>query len=152
MRRLLSLLPALALLFVLAGCATAPIADDVSAFAPGVVLQDEEVATDEAVGAAKGPSFGDYALVVPQNLVWIPWKILAGTGKGIVDGIAAGFDADRVPLLGLLFSPVNAVMGLLTGLGTGTVSEPGFIGPRTNFSRSMGLPTKRPTPIWWLPD
>ena len=150
MHRLFALLTALALLLALAGCATAPVVAD--AFAPGVALQDEEFEAAETDDIASGPGFGDYALVVPQNLVWIPWKIIGGAGKGLVDGVVAGFDADRIPLLGLIFSPVNAVMGLVTGLGTGTVSEPGFIGPRTNFSRSMGLPTKRPTPIWWLPD
>jgi hypothetical protein len=121
---------------------------------PGVALQDEGMDDDFDAEArdSKEPGVGDYALVLPQNLVWVPWKILAGTGKGIYDGVEAGFAADRVPILGLLFSPLNAVMGLVTGFGTGMFSEPGFIGPRTNFGRTMGLPTQRPTPIWWLPD
>ncbi len=95
--------------------------------------------------------FGDYALVVPKNLVWWPWKIIGGTAKGTVDGIGAGFEEDRMPVLGLVFLPVNAVVGLLTGFGTGVVSEPGAIGPYTNFGSTMGLPMQRPTPIWWLP-
>jgi len=153
MRRLLALLPTLALLLAFAGCATAPsarAADDASA--PGVALQDDPIGDDEPALSDKEPGFGDYALVVPKNVVWLPWKTLAGAGKGLVDGVSAGFEPQRVPLLGLLFSPVNAVVGLVTGLGTGMFGEPGFIGPRTNFGRAMGLPTQRPTPIWWLPD
>ena len=153
MRRLLALLPMLALLPAFAGCATAPPADHATdGTVPGVVLQDDPTGDEEPALSSKEPGFGDYALVVPKNIVWLPWKTLAGAGKGLVDGISAGFEPERVPLLGLLFSPVNAVVGLGTGLGTGMFSEPGFIGPRTNFGRAMGLPTQRPTPIWWLPD
>jgi hypothetical protein len=143
------------LVLLLAGCTSVPsqAADDASEI-PGVALQDE--APSEDVGVERsGPQpvgFGDYAMTVPKNIVWWPWKIIGGTGKGFVDGIGAGFDDNRMPVLGLIFSPVNAVMGLVTGLGTGIVSEPGVIGPRTNFGRTMGLPTQRPTPIWWLPD
>jgi hypothetical protein len=154
MRNLLALLPILVLLFASAGCATAPTAEMLDAEpVPGVALQerDEEVG-EEIEPEDKGPGVGDYALVLPKNIVWIPWKTLAGTGKGLVDGVAAGFDDGRVPLLGLLFSPLNAVMGLVTGFGTGLFGEPGFVGPRTNFGRTMGLPLQRPTPIWWLPE
>ena len=154
MRRLFALLPLLALLFALAGCATARTAPgDTHAPVPGVALQDTAPDPDADIEPVdKGPGFGDYAMVLPKNIAWVPWKILAGTGKGLVDGVAAGFDEGRVPLLGLILSPVNAVVGLLTGFGTGVVSEPVFMGPKTPFGRTMGLPMQRPTPIWWLSD
>lgn len=94
----------------------------------------------------------DYAMVVPENVAYVPWKIVGGFGKGLVDGGAAGFTPQRLPLLGLLFLPVNVTVGGVTGLVAGTVSEPAFVGPRDNFGRTMGLPVQRPTPIWWLPD
>ncbi len=155
MRRLLALLFTPLLLLAFAGCATVPAEadrarDDV---VPGVALQEEGGAgVDELERESKSSGFGDYALVVPKNIVWFPWKILGASGKGLVDGISAGFEPNRLPFLGLLFMPVNAAVGLLTGFGTGIVSEPGVIGPRTNFGRTMGLPTQRPTPIWWLPE
>jgi hypothetical protein len=151
-RRLLALLPML-LLLLAAGCASVPAtAMDPATGIPGVALQDEEEAVEVERSGPQPVGFGDYAMTVPQNLVWWPWKAIGGMGKGFVDGIGAGFDDNRMPILGLLFSPVNAVMGLVTGFGTGLFSEPGAIGPRTNFSRTMGIPTQRPTPIWWLPN
>ncbi len=155
-RRFLALLPLLVLL--LAGCATAPAMPDHATDVPGIVLQDDGTAAAEAEAeeraatrGRRGVGIGDYALTVPKNLVWWPWKIIGGGGRGFVDGIGAGFDDNRMPILGLLFSPVNAAIGLVTGLGVGVVSEPGVIGPRTPFGRTMGIPTQRPTPIWWLP-
>ena len=76
--------------------------------AASITLQDDDV-------GSKGPGAGDYAMVVPENLVWWPWKIIGGTGKGLVDGVSAGFTPERLPILGLLFSPVNAVLGTVTG-------------------------------------
>jgi hypothetical protein len=158
-RRFLALLPLLVLL--LAGCATAPATADNAVEIPGVGLQDEEPAAPLAAeepeereqrSGRPGVGFGDYAMTVPKNLVWWPWKILGGGGRGFVDGAGAGFDDNRMPILGLVLLPVNAAIGLVTGLGVGVVSEPGVIGPRTPFSRTMGIPTKRPTPIWWLPQ
>lgn len=156
MRRLLSLFPLLALVLLVTACASGPRAapaevDPALLPVPGVALQDDGGAASESTARRREPTFGDYALVVPENLVWVPWKILAGTGKGFADGIAAGFEPHREPILSLVMTPVNAVVGLVTGLVVGTVSEPGFMGPRTNFSRTMGLPLQRPTPIWWLP-
>jgi len=153
-RRFLALLPLLVLL--LAGCSSMPSAatDSYATDVPGVPLQDEERVVEQT-GSDSGPKsigFGDYAMTVPKNIVWWPWKIIGGTGKGFVDGLGAGFDENRMPILGLLFAPVNAVIGTVTGLGVGTFSEPGVIGPRTNFGRTLGLPTQRPTPIWWLPN
>lgn len=98
------------------------------------------------------PGALDYIATVPENVLWWPWKIVGGTGKGFVDGIAGGFGPDRLPILGLLFSPVNAAVGTATGLVTGTLSAPGLIGPRDNFGKTMSLPMERPTPIWWLPN
>ncbi len=111
--------------------ATVANAEDVDPHAPGVL---------------------DYLSTVPENAIWWPWKIVGGTVKGFVDGIAGGFTPDRLPILGLLFSPVNAAVGTLTGFTIGTLSAPGLIGPRDNFSKTMSVPMARPTPIWWLPN
>ena len=153
-RRLLAILPLLVLF--LAGCSSLPTASTGGAAdRPGVPLQEDQEAqdaADELDDGRQGLGFGDYAMTVPKNIVWWPWKIIGGTGKGLVDGIGAGFDENRLPVLGLIFSPLNAAIGLVTGFGTGIISAPGAIGPRTNFSRTLDIPTQRPTPIWWLPN
>ncbi len=144
MRRILTAVLPLLLLPLAACASTAPTAPlDPIALDPTPALQED---------ARRGPGFGDYAMVVPENLAWVPWKILGTTGKGIYDGVATSFSPGRLPILGLVFMPVNAVVGAATGLGTGVVSKPVFIGPRDQFARTMNLPLQRPTPVWWLPQ
>jgi hypothetical protein len=50
---------------------------------------------------------------------------------------------------GVLFSPVNAVLGLLTGAVEGLAVSPGLVGPEDNFGHAMGQPVRNPTTIWW---
>ena len=95
---------------------------------------------------------GDYVMTVPENVVWVPWKMIGGGIKGASDGVQAGFDKGRMPFFGVLFSPVNLVVGFATGFVEGLLMAPGLIGPDDDFSRAMGLPTKRETSIWWYPQ
>ena len=95
---------------------------------------------------------GDYVMTVPENVVWIPWKMIGGGIKGASDGVQAGFDKGRMPFFGVLFSPVNLVVGFATGFVEGLLMAPGLIGPDDDFGRAMGLPTKRETEIWWYPQ
>jgi hypothetical protein len=99
----------------------------------------------------EGPNAGDYAMVVPENAVYLPWKFIGGGIKGASDGVRAGFDKGRMPLLGLVFSPVNLVVGFLTGACEGSAMSPGVVGPSDYFGRAMSGPTKRATTIWWYP-
>lgn len=142
-----------------AGDAGSPSDADVRlAYAP---LQGDESAGGggaESGGAGGGPTrstgaarVGEYALAVPKNIVWVPWKILGGGIKGVSDGVQAGFAKGRMPLFGTLFIPVNVVVGLATGMVEGAVMPPGLVGPDDNFGRAMSLPTKRNTSIWWYP-
>lgn len=101
--------------------------------------------------SSTGPTFGDYAMVVPENAVYLPWKVVGGGIKGVSDGVRAGFDKGRMPLLGLLFSPVNAAVGLVTGVVEGAFMSPAAVGPSDYFGRAMAAPTKRATSIWWYP-
>ena len=159
MRRpvLIAVLPVLLLLFT-ACAATGP-----ARVTPRSLPLDAPAALAGTVGVATlaAPAEDDdphapgalaYAATVPENALWWPWKIVGGTGKGLVDGVVAGFGPERLPILGLVFSPVNAAVGTVTGLVTGTLSQPGWIGPREDFGKTMALPMKRPTPIWWLPN
>lgn len=98
-----------------------------------------------------GPGVGAYAAVVPENIVWIPWKMIGGAFKGAGDGVGAGFAKGRLPALGVLFSPINLVTGFVTGFAEGAVMSPGVIGPSDNFGRTMALPGKRVTSVWWYP-
>jgi hypothetical protein len=101
---------------------------------------------EEPSGLARA---GGYVLAVPANVLWVPWKIV-GTGlKGIPDGVSAGFAKDRMPVLGLLFSPLNAVGGLLTGMAEGVAMSPALYGPDHDFGRVMGQPMRHRTTIWW---
>ncbi len=144
--RLASLATLPLLIAGLAGCcsvpAVTPAPDDLL---PAVAYQASTGTTAQDAGIL------DYAMVVPENAAYLPWKMVAGLGKGIVDGGAAGFEPHRLPILGLLFLPVNVAVGGVTGLVAGTVAEPGFVGPRASFGRTMGLPLQRRTPLWWLP-
>lgn len=103
----------------------------------------------KATGAERA---GQYALAVPENIVWLPWKMIGGGIKGASDGVQAGFDKGRMPLLGTIFAPVNLVVGLATGLVEGLLMSPGLVGPDDDFGRALSLPTKRETSIWWYPQ
>jgi hypothetical protein len=102
-----------------------------------------------ASASYSGPGALDYVAAPFENLVWIPWKVVGTSLKGATDGVAAGFAADRMPMLGLLFSPVNAVAGLVTGLAEGVAMSPMLVGPEDAFGRVMGKPMQNPTLIWW---
>jgi hypothetical protein len=101
-----------------------------------------------------GPGAFDYAMVPFENIVYLPWKVIGGACKGGVDGVSAGFGKDssgnqRMPIMGLLFSPLNLVTGFVTGAVEGAVIDPGVIGPTDSFGHSMGQPLRHPTSIWW---
>lgn len=98
-----------------------------------------------------GPGAMDYVMVVPENVVYLPWKTVAGAFKGASDGVYAGFDQGRMPAIGAVFSPVNAAVGFVTGFFEGMVAPPGVLGPHDDFGRAMSAPTKRTTTIWWYP-
>lgn len=110
-----------------------------------------ESRSDEIEIAKKGPGAVDYAMVVPENVVYLPWKPVGGALKGASDGVMAGFDKGRMPLLGLLFSPVNLAVGFVTGVFEGAAGSPGVVGPSDDFGRAMSAPTKHTTSIWWYP-
>ena len=105
--------------------------------------------------APQGPSAvgraGGYALAVPKNVLWLPWKMVGGALKGASDGVQAGFERDRQPLLGVVFSPVNLVAGFATGLVGGTTMGPFLVGPDDNYGRVMSSPISNYTDIWWYP-
>ena len=69
--------------------------------------------------------------------------------RGIPDGVIAGFEKDRMPIVGLIVSPINAATGLLTGMVEGAAMGPAFITPDTDLGRTFGKPTQVPTSIWW---
>ena len=96
-----------------------------------------------------GPGVVDYAMTPIENIVYLPWKLLGGAGKGVADGVSAGFAKDRMPIMGLVFSPINAVAGLLTGAAEGVALSPGVVGPSDDFGRAMSGPMRHPTSIWW---
>jgi hypothetical protein len=105
----------------------------------------------EKGGASGAGRAGAYALAVPQNVLWVPWKIVGGGLKGAQDGVVAGFDKGRMPLLGILFSPINAVTGLATGLVEGAAMSPALVGPDDSYGRVMSSPLSRTTYVWWYP-
>ena len=139
----------------LGACASSPAADGPAgpgAASPRSAETSASSATTEMSSPRdSGPGVGAYAAVVPENIVWIPWKMIGGAFKGAGDGVGAGFAKGRLPALGVLFSPINLVTGFVTGFAEGAVMSPGVIGPSDNFGRTMALPTKRVTSVWWYP-
>ena len=148
-----------ALLFCLsaAGCATAKGgASSEPPSSPPVASESRSGSAsarpaDAPAGPSVGSTIGGYVLAVPENIVWIPWKMIGGAFKGAGDGVGAGFAKGRLPALGVLFSPINLVTGFVTGFAEGAFMSPGVIGPSDNFGRTMALPTKRVTSVWWYP-
>ena len=96
-----------------------------------------------------GARAGEWLWKGPLNLVWWPWKIVGKAGRGLVDGVGAGFDEGRVPILGLAMSPVNAAVGLVSGTVEGIGMGPGLITPETDAGKAFAKPTSVPTTIWW---
>jgi hypothetical protein len=95
------------------------------------------------------PGTVDYVMAPFENIVYLPWKLIGGAGKGAVDGVSAGFAKDRMPIMGLIFSPINAAAGLVTGAAEGIILSPGLVGPSDDFARAMGQPLRHPTSVWW---
>jgi hypothetical protein len=110
-------------------------------------IKFDDQASDPKGRAAPGTA--DYVMAPFENIVYLPWKFIGGAGKGAVDGVSAGFAKDRMPIMGLVFSPINAVAGLVTGAVEGVALSPGVVGPSDDFSRAMGQPLRHPTSIWW---
>jgi hypothetical protein len=96
-----------------------------------------------------GPGVMDYVAVPFKNIVYIPWKLIGGGGKGASDGVTAGFAKDRMPIMGVIFSPVNLVVGFLTGAVETVATDPVFVGPTDSFGHAMAQPTRHSTAIWW---
>ncbi len=106
-------------------------------------------ATGKSTGLAR---VGGYALAVPENVIWIPWKLIGTAGKGLADGVGAGFREGRMPAYGVLFLPINAAAGLVTGLVEGAAMPPMLVGPDDNFGRTLGKPPAHATSVWWYGD
>lgn len=136
-----------------------------AAFAPGCVTTSHPkdgasttVSKDTTKSAEEAPSDGSSGLgragkvaaTVPANIVWIPWKMVGGAVKGASDGVQAGFDKGRgMPIVAAAFSPVNLVVGFVTGFFEGAGMSPVLLGPDDNFGRAFSSPTSRTTTIWW---
>ena len=144
MRKLLLLVAAAA---VLPGCVSSRGAKGDSGAAP----PERAAAEAETAKRDTGPGAGAYAAVVPENIVWLPWKMVGGAIKGAGDGVGAGFEQGRMPAMGALFSPINLVTGFVTGFFEGAAMSPGLVGPSDDFGRAMGSPMKRATTVWWYP-
>lgn len=112
---------------------------------PKIKFEDQQ--SDPKGRAAPGAM--DYVMTPFENIVYLPWKLLGGAGKGVADGVSAGFAKDRMPIMGLVFSPINAVAGFVTGAVEGVALSPGVVGPSDDFSRAMGQPLRHPTSVWW---
>jgi hypothetical protein len=113
---------------------------------PKIKFQNESPTGTEP---AKGPGFLDYVAVPFENIVYIPWKLIGGGAKGVSDGVSAGFAKDRMPILGVVFLPVNAIAGFATGAVETVAMSPVFVGPGDSFGHAMAQPTRHATAIWW---
>lgn len=125
------------------GCASASASAAARAAAPA---QD---APRKVVYEEPGPGVVDYVMVVPENVVYLPWKMVGGAVKGASDGVSAGFDKGRMPILGVVATPVNLAAGFVTGFFEGLAMSPGVVGASDNFGRAMGGVMKRDTTVWW---
>ena len=96
-----------------------------------------------------GPGAMAYVAVPFKNLVYVPWTLIGGGAKGVSDGVTAGFAKDRMPILGVIFAPLNVVVGFLTGAVETVATAPVFVGPSDSFGHAMAQPTRHVTAIWW---
>lgn len=103
----------------------------------------------KAASSDDGAGVLDWAMTPFENLVYLPWKLVGGGLKGAVDGVSAGFAKDRMPIIGAVFSPLNAIVGFGTGAVEGVAIKPVLVGPDDSFGHAMGQPTKHATSIWW---
>ena len=122
------------------------------AAAPGCVTTSEPKGGDDGppqAEPAESRRGGSGAIAIPANLPYVPWKMVGGSLKGFGDGVGAGFGHDKMPLLGLAFSPVNGALGFLTGFFEGAAMSPALLGPSDDVGRAFGAPLSRKTNIWW---
>ena len=153
MSRLAALL-VLCLALSLGACAGS--SADASAPRPRLMNEEGAAATAPPVAPASRPGkstgvarAGEWAWKGPLNAVYWPWKLVGKTGRGIADGIGAGFEVGRLPFLGLIMSPINAATGALTGLVEGVVLSPMLLTPETDADKAFVKPLTAPTTIWW---
>lgn len=110
--------------------------------------------SETSAPSSSSPGALSYVAVPFENVVYLPWKLVAGAVKGAADGVGAGFGKDaqgnqKMPILGAIFTPINLVLGFLTGAVEGVGLDPGLVGPSDDFGRAMSGVTKHPTTIWW---
>ncbi len=156
MNRLVAVFLAAALAFACAACkssSSAPPQASTGDFKGEhkIRFQEEAPPPAESSGGSKALA---WAATPFENIVYLPWKFVGGALKGVADGVSAGFGKDssgnpRMPIMGVLFSPVNAVLGLGTGAVEGLAIEPVLLGPDDGFGHAMSQPMRHPTSIWW---
>jgi len=92
---------------------------------------------------------GEWMYVAPLHGVWWPWKMVGHGGRGAVDGVTEGMTGGKLPFLGLLFSPVNAATGFLTGMVGGFAMKPYTLNPDMALGKTFARPTATPVNVWW---
>ena len=146
MRALLVTGSTLALACAAGACKTAQHEREASS---GDYAGEEKIRFRSEGESSGGSNVAGYVLAPFENVVYLPWKIIGSGVKGASDGVGSAFSRDRMPVLGILFSPVNAVAGFVTGAAEGIGIQPVLVGPQDDFSRAMAQPTRHATTIWW---
>lgn len=155
MTRSLRFVPVLAAALTLGACASAgPGGPDLHGVTDFVVdaqrAQSDAPAPQTRPGKSTGAArVGEWAWKGPLNVVYWPWKLVGKTGRGLVDGIGAGFEEGRMPLMGLIMSLINAATGTITGLVEGIGLSPQLLTPDVDADKAFAKPTSTPTTIWW---
>jgi hypothetical protein len=153
MSRLVAVVTLLLLALACAACKTSETSSGPRMGAP------DESGRLKVTSETSGPSSDDpgalsYVAAPFENVVYLPWKLVGGALKGAADGVGAGFAKDekggtKMPALGVVFAPINLVLGFVTGMFEGVALDPFLVGPSDDFGRAMGQPMRHPTTIWW---
>ncbi len=147
MKRILAGL-ALASVLVLGACKSNPTPETALSKEPELQAPERLPGDARKSGLARA---GQWTLLVPGNVIWWPWKALGRAGRGVVDGSVGGFD-HGYPIYGLLFLPVNAVSGFVTGAFEGAWMGPAVLTPDDDYGRAMAKPLRLPVTVWWYGD
>lgn len=127
-----------ALSWTLIGCASTQPSERV----PG----DSDAVVESEPRAAQ-PSNWNWLWAAPTNVVYWPWRAVARTGRGFVDGVILTFDDSELPGMQPFVLPLNALGGAGIGLYHSFTFDPNAITPSVRPGTAFGGTLTKPVKL-----